>query len=65
MKTRFKDKVFTTLEDLKEWLYESVKNRSKATILSITSNPHFLNEFNAVFKIWIDIIHLRKIWMNT
>jgi len=50
MKTRFKNKVFTTMEDLKEWLYESVKNLSKATILSITSNHHFINEFNAVFK---------------
>jgi hypothetical protein len=44
------NKVFTTMEDLKEWLYESVKNLSEATILSITSNHHFLNEFNAVFK---------------
>jgi transposase len=50
MKTRFKNKVFTTMEDLKEWLYESVENLSEATILSITSNHHFLNEFNAVFK---------------
>jgi transposase len=51
MKTRFKNKVFTTMEDLKEWLYKSVKNLSKATILSITSNHHFLSELNAVFKI--------------
>jgi hypothetical protein len=51
MKTRFKNKVFNTMEDLKEWLYESVKNITEATILSITSNHHFLNEFNAAFKI--------------
>lgn len=50
MKTRFKNKVFNTMEDLKEWLYESVKNISEATILSITSNHHFLNEFNAAFN---------------
>jgi transposase len=31
MKTRFKNKVFTTLKNLKEWLYESVKNLSEAT----------------------------------
>jgi transposase len=50
MKTRFKNKVFNTMEDLKEWLYESVKNLSEETILSITSNHHFLNEFNAAFN---------------
>jgi transposase len=43
MKTRFKNKVFTTMKNLKEWLYESVKNLSEATILSITSNHHFIN----------------------
>lgn len=50
MKTRFKNKVFNTMEDLKEWLYESVKNISETTILSITSNHHFLNEFNTAFN---------------
>jgi transposase len=38
MKTRFKNEVFNTMEDLNEWLYESVKNLSEETILSITSN---------------------------
>ena len=51
LKTRFKNKVFNTMEDLKEWLYESVKNLSEETILSITSNHHFLNEFNAAFNV--------------
>lgn len=50
MKTRFKNKVFNTMKDLKEWLYESAKNLSEATILSIISNHHFLNEFNAAFN---------------
>lgn len=50
MKTRFKNKVFNTMEDLKKWLYESVLNMSKETILSITSNHHFLKEFNTAFN---------------
>jgi transposase len=50
LKTRFKNKVFKTMEELKKWLYNSVEIMSKETIMSITSNHHFLNEFYAHFK---------------
>jgi transposase len=50
LKTRFKNKVFKTMEELKKWLYNSVEIMSKETIMSITSNHHFLNEFYANFK---------------
>lgn len=51
IKTRFKNQAVKNMEALKSWLYEKVENMSKETIMSITSNSHFLNEFNANFKI--------------
>jgi len=51
MKTRFKNKVFSNMDNLREWLYNSVNNMSNQTIMSITSNHHYLSEFYANFKI--------------
>jgi transposase len=50
LKTRFKNQVFKTMDDLKEWLYYKVENMSKQTIMSITANHHYLNEFYTTFK---------------
>lgn len=50
LKTRFKNQVFLNMEKLREWLYLNVKNMSKQTIISITSNHRFLNQFNMNFK---------------
>jgi transposase len=50
IKTRFKNQVFETLDGLKSWIYETVENMSEQTIMSITSNHHYINHFNAAFK---------------
>jgi transposase len=64
MKTRFKNTVFNTMEDLKEWLYQSVENLSEETILSITSNYHFLNEFIVAFKTLIGIVEIMTVGLG-
>ena len=46
IKTRFKNQVFKDMEEIKKWLYQKVKNMSKKTIMSITSNHHYLKQFN-------------------
>ena len=51
LKTRFKNQVFNTMEDLREWLYKKVENMSTETIISVTANHHYLNNFYAAFKI--------------
>lgn len=50
IKTRFKNQVFKNMESLKDWLYQKVENMSKETIMSITSNHHFIDCFNTTFK---------------
>ena len=50
LKARFKNQVFKTMEQLRKWLYLNVENMSQETIISITANHHYLNEFNAAFK---------------
>ncbi|VAW82409.1 hypothetical protein MNBD_GAMMA12-2022 [hydrothermal vent metagenome] len=50
IKTRFKNQVFQTMGSLKSWIYETVENMSEQTIISVTSNHHYLNCFNTAFK---------------
>lgn len=50
LKSRFKNKRFETMESLKIWLNNTVKQMKENTIKSITSNHHYLNAFNAAFK---------------
>lgn len=50
IKTRFKNQVFPTMDGLKSWIYEIVENMSEQTIMSVTSNHHYINQFNAAFK---------------
>lgn len=50
LKTRFKNQVFKSMEELNEWLYNKIKNMDSETIMSITANHHYLNEFNAAFN---------------
>lgn len=50
IKTRFKNQVFKNMEELKEWLYQKVNSMSENTIMSITSNYHYLDLFNTTFK---------------
>lgn len=49
IKTRFKNKVFKDILNLKEWLHLTVKNMRQDTIKSIVSNHHYLDAFNANF----------------
>jgi len=51
LKTRFKNQVFKTMEDLRQWIDKSVRDMSQETIISITANHHYLTEFCAAFKI--------------
>jgi len=47
IKTRYKNRIFETIQDLKIWLHETVKNMDTQTIKSIVSNHHYLDAFNA------------------
>lgn len=50
MKNRFKNKRFDSMEDLKNWLHNTVKQMKKETIKSITGNHHYLNAFKTTFN---------------
>jgi len=50
LKQRFKNKVFSTIDCLKEWLYDSVEMLDKEIIKSITSNHHYLDVFYTTFN---------------
>jgi transposase len=50
IKKYFKRQVFSNMNKLKEWLYEKVKQMSRQTIQSITSNHHYLESFKATFN---------------
>ena len=50
LKSRFKNKTFDTMKNLREWLNENVKQMSKEQIMSITHNTRYLNSFNAAFN---------------
>lgn len=43
IKNRFKNQRFESMNELKKWLHQTVKNMSKETIKSITSNHHYNN----------------------
>jgi transposase len=49
IKNRYKNKQFENMEDLKKWLHKTVNQMSPNLIKSITSNHHYLNNFNDVF----------------
>jgi len=50
IKARFKNKIFATIEELRNWLHHMVNSMSKETIKSICSNHHYLNAFYAAFN---------------
>ena len=49
IKNRYKNQLFTTMDSLREWLDNTVKEMTQETIKSITSNHHYYNAFNDVF----------------
>lgn len=49
IKQRFKNNTFSTMRQLKDWLQQTVRSMTKKTIMSICSNHHYLNAFNAAF----------------
>ncbi len=49
IKERYKNTVYDTLDDLRNWLHDFVVKMNPDTIKSITSNHHYLNAFNAAF----------------
>jgi len=50
IKNRFKNKRFETMQDLKSWLHDMVKNMEKETIKSITGNHNYIESFYAAFN---------------
>ena len=50
LKSRFKNKTFNTIKNLREWLSDNVKQMTKKQIMSITHNKKYLNDFNAAFS---------------
>lgn len=50
IKQRFKNRVFSDMAAIREWLVQTVRGMSQKTIMSITSNHHYISEFNAKFK---------------
>lgn len=51
IKNRFKNQIFETMESLKTWLHNQVRQMDNQLIKSIVSNHHFLNQFNATFSV--------------
>lgn len=51
IKNRFKNKRFDTMDSLKQWLHNMVREMKPETIKSITANHHCLNSFIATFEI--------------
>ena len=49
IKNRYKNQLFKTMNDLKDWLGITVNSMDKTIIKSITSNHHYLNAFKDVF----------------
>lgn len=50
IKKSYKNRVFPTMGDLREWLRETVCSMTPETIRSITSNHHYQSSFNAAFN---------------
>lgn len=50
IKNRYKNLRFNSMNELKNWLHETVKNMSEKTIQSITGNHHYLNAFKTTFN---------------
>jgi hypothetical protein len=50
IKSRYKNKVFESMEVLKTWLHQTVAYMDQDTIKSIVSNHHYLQAFNAAFS---------------
>jgi len=50
IKKRYKNKVFPNMEELKEWLHNTVQSMDPETIKNITSNHHFRDNFYAAFN---------------
>lgn len=50
IKSRYKNKVFKSLDLLKEWLHNITADMDSSTIKSIVSNHHYLKAFNTVFS---------------
>jgi len=50
IKNRYKNQRFKTLENLKDWLHNMVCKMDKELIKSITSNHHYLYNFNTAFN---------------
>ena len=49
IKNRYKNQLFKTINQLKEWLYAIVNDMSPEVIKSIVGNHHYLHAFNAAF----------------
>ena len=49
IKNRYKNQLFKTMDTLREWLHNTVKEMTEETIKSINSNHHYLEVFNDVF----------------
>jgi len=50
IKSRYKNLTFETMEKLKAWLHNIVRETSSETIKSIVGNHHYVNAFNAAFS---------------
>lgn len=50
IKNRYKNKRFEDMKELKKWLHQVVIEMTPKQIMSITSNHHYLQNFNAAFN---------------
>ena len=50
IKTRYKNQIFTDMKQLRNWLWNMSNSLSNKTIMSITSNHHYLSSFYAAFN---------------
>ncbi len=47
IKSKFKNQIFETVPDLKNWLHQQVRDMDPALIMSITHNQHYINVLSA------------------
>lgn len=50
IKKHYKNQTFTSMKELKDWLHKAVRQMTPETIMSITSNHHYLDNFYAAFN---------------
>lgn len=50
IKNRYKNQRFESMENLRDWLHQTINKMTSETIKSITGNHHYINAFNTTLS---------------